>query len=146
MIPTIATYWWTAPGKGYQAYGPDDVRRLARMVKANMHQEHRFVVVTDAPSAFYGDDDIVAVPLEYDTHIPGTCFIRLMTFNKKSAETIGPRVLQMDLDALIVGPLDGLFDKESPIVMWRNPARLPYAKPKVAGRPFYNTSLLLPEK
>lgn len=139
----VMTYWWTDPTSKYgQRYSPADVRRLQRMVKANLPRPHQFVVVTDEPLEFEADLDILPVCMDYTTHVPGTCFVRLFTFSPM-AKHLGTRVLQMDLDTVIVGNLEWIVDRPEPLVMWRNPSRLPYHKPDKPGRPFYNTSLLL---
>jgi hypothetical protein len=143
---TVATYWWSADShkpSGYHAYTPDDVRLLQRMVARYMGQPHEFVVITDRPGLFADDAAIRAVDLDKTTHVPGTCFVRLMTFSPMARETIGERVLQLDLDTVIVGGMDSLVSRTSDIVMWRNPARIPWDAPAKAGRPYYNTSMLL---
>jgi hypothetical protein len=146
MTLTVATYWWspdTQKPSGYHAYTPDDVRLLQRMVARYMGQPHEFVVITERPGLFADDAAIRAVELDWTTHVPGTCFVRLMTFSPMARETIGERVLQLDLDTVIVGGMDSLVSRTSDIVMWRNPARIPWDAPAKAGRPYYNTSMLL---
>lgn len=143
---TIATYWWTPQGQaasGYHAYTPDDVRLLQRMVARHLTVPHEFVVITDRPELFAEDEAIRAVAIDWTTHVPGTCFVRLMTFSPEAREKIGERVLQVDLDTVIVGNLDDLAARTENLVMWRNPARIPYEAPAKAGRPYYNTSILL---
>ena len=144
---TVAAYWWTDenPSKfnAKHQYGPDDVRLLQRQVARYMAQPHDFVVITDRPELFADDEHIRAVPLDLTTHVPGTCFVRLMTFSPMARESIGERVLQIDLDTVIVGGLDSIVSRSSDIVMWRNPSRIPWDAPVKAGRPYYNTSMLL---
>jgi len=147
MTLTVATYFWTDenPSKfnAKHQYGPDDVRLLQRMVARYMGQPHDFAVITDRPEFFADDEHIRAVPIDKTTHVPGTCFVRLMTFSPAARETIGELVLQLDLDTVIVGGLDSIVSRTSDIVMWRNPARIPWDAPAKAGRPYYNTSMLL---
>src|SRR3989304_2641053 len=147
MTLTVATYFWTDenPSKfnAKHQYGPDDVRLLQRMVARYMGQPHDFAVITDRPEFFADDEHIRAVPIDKTTHVPGTCFVRLMTFSPAARETIGELVLQLDLDTVIVGGLDSIVSRTSAIVMWRNPARIPWELPAKAGRPYYNTSMLL---
>jgi hypothetical protein len=143
---TVATYWWSPDSQkpsGYHAYGPDDVRLLQRMVARYMSQMHDFAVITDRPEFFADDEHIRAVPIDKTTHVPGTCFVRLMTFSPAARESIGEKVLQLDLDTVIVGGLDSIVSRTSDIVMWRNPSRIPWDAPSKAGRPYYNTSMLL---
>jgi hypothetical protein len=146
----IGTYWWT-PDKGSKfaaAYTADDVRRLARQVQRHCTVPYRFVVITDQPNAFLTTEDfdfgIHAIELDRSTHVPGTCFARLMTFHPEGPALFGgDRFLQIDLDTLIVGNIDHLVKRLENVVMWRNPARIPWDKPAMAGRPYYNTSLSL---
>lgn len=146
MSLTVATYWWSPDSQkpsGYHPYTADDVRLLQRQVSRYLSVPHDFAVITDRPGLFAGDEAIRAVPIDWTTHVPGTCFVRLMTFSPKARETIGEKVLQIDLDTIIVGGLDSIVSRTSDIVMWRNPSRIPWEAPAKAGRPYYNTSLLL---
>jgi hypothetical protein len=143
---TVITYWWTDAENKHvdkEWYGPDDVRRLQRQVKANLSSPHEFAVITDRPEAFADDADIRAIPIDYATHVPGRCYVRLMTFHPDGADIIGGRILQLDLDTLIVGSLDSIASRTADLVLWRNPARIPWESPEKPGRPYYNTSLVL---
>lgn len=135
MTAVVATYFWTPdPGSKFTVpYTPDDVRLLQRMVARNTTVPHQFAVITDRPEAFADDRDIMATPLDRATHVPGTCFVRLMTFHPNGREMIGEKVLQIDLDTVIVGNIDHLLAREDDLVLWRNPARLPWADLDSAG-------------
>ena len=140
-LPVVATYFWQPdPGSKFaHAYTPDDVRLLQRMVARHLTVPHQFAVITDHPDAF-AEDDIRAIPIDRATHVPGTCFVRLMTFHPQGKEMIGDKVLQLDLDTIIVGNIDHLLAREEDdLVLWRNPT----INPKRPGRSFYNTSILL---
>ena len=146
MTLTVATYWWSPDSQkpsGYHPYTADDVRLLQKQVSRYLSVPHDFAVITDRPGLFADDEAIRAVEIDWTTHVPGTCFVRLMTFSPKARETIGEKVLQIDLDTIIVGGLDSIVSRTSDIVMWRNPSRIPWEAPAKAGRPYYNTSLLL---
>ena len=137
MSLTVAAYQWG------NKYSPDDVRRLQRMVKRYMTVRHTFAVITDKSQAFDADRDIHAIQMDMTTHIPGKCFAKLFTFHHLGGEIFGERILQIDLDSIIVGPLDPLVDRDEDLVMWRNPSRIPWDNPTKPGRCFYNTSLVL---
>jgi hypothetical protein len=144
----VATYWWgpdSPKTTGYHPYTADDVRLLQRQVARHLYAPHEFVVITpvDRVSVFDGDEHIRAVPIDWRKHVPGTCFVRLMTFSPEAPKTIGEKVLQIDLDTVIVGSLDSVASRTADLVMWRNPSRIPWDAPAKAGRPHYNTSLLL---
>lgn len=140
----VATYFWQ-PDEGSKFAAPytvDDVRRLQRAVARNLTVPHEFVVITDRPELFVDDPvtHIRVVPINWATHVPGTCYVRLMTFHPNGAEIFGAdRLLQIDLDTLIVGNIDHIVNRSEDLVLWRNPARHP-SRP---GRAIYNTSILL---
>jgi len=147
MTLTVATYWWTDPNPSkfnakYQ-YTADDVRLLARQVTLNLSVPHEFVVLTDRPEAFADDAGIRAVPLDLTTHIPATEFVKLMTFHPDGRKLIGEKVLQIDLDTVIVGSLDSIVSRTADLVVWRNPSRVPWDNPTRPGRPYYNGSVIL---
>lgn len=141
MSLVVCTYWWQ-PDEGSKfsvPYGTDDVRRLQQMVAKNLTIPHQFACITDQPELFDGDPDIHAIAIDKTTHVPGTCYVRLMTFHPEGREMIGDKVLQLDLDTLIVGNIDHLVSREEDLVLWRNPT----LHPKRPGRSLYNTSILL---
>lgn len=102
MALIISTWSWGTK------YSPEYVAKLASAVKRNLKQPHRFAV-------FF--------PQEEDTHlteIPG-CFARLRTFDPEwqAANGIEPgdKIVCMDLDLIITGPLDDLFDRDEPFTI-----------------------------
>lgn len=137
----IACYWWEPdPGSKFAApYTPYDVRRLQKMVARHLTVPHRFVCITDQKHRFDDDTDIHAIPIDWATHKPGTCFVRLMTFHPEGRTLFGAdRILQLDLDTLIVGNIDHLVSRPEPVVLWKNPTW----RPERPGRSLYNTSVL----
>ena len=144
MSVAIITYWWQPdPGSKFAVrYTPDDVRLLARMVKRHLTVPHEFICITDQIGEFTDDGDggVGVVGIDRTTHVPGTCFVRLMTFHPAMRTLLGAgRVLQLDLDTVIVGNIDHLVAREEDLVLWRNPA----LNPLRPGRALYNTSILL---
>jgi len=143
----VVTYLWSPDaGSQYSAYGPDDVRLLQRMVARHLTVPHEFVVVTDRPEAFADDTHIRAVPIDWRTHVPGTCLVRLFTFAPDACTVLGKRVLQLDLDSVIVGGLDRIADRNEDLVLWRNPRRWCLTYPDVgyaARLALFNGSMLL---
>lgn len=91
---TICTWRW---GNRYEGYY---VERLRAGLSRHMKREYRFGVF--APEA----ED------EYLTKIPG-CFCRLRTFDPDWQEKHGMtgRIVCIDLDVVITGALDPLFDR-----------------------------------
>lgn len=94
---------------------------------------HKFVCVTDDEI-----DGIDTIPLDWSKHVPGTCFIRLMQRRKDYGELIGSgRVLNLDLDMVVVGSLDEIASRKEENVFWLNPN---FPSP---GRAYYQTSIQL---
>lgn len=145
----ICTYWWRPdPGSKFAApYTVDDVRSLQRMVAKHLTVPHEFLCITDQPDLFANDTAIRAVPIDDSTHVPGRCFVRLMTFHPNGRSIFGAdKLLQIDLDTLIVGNMDHLVARDDNLVLWRNPGRVPWEGGLGAmgqGRPYYNASMLL---
>lgn len=90
----IATWFWGSK------YGPEYVERLRAGVARNMKSEYRWHVFSPEPED------------EYLTEITG-CFCRLRAFDpvwqKKHGIAHGDRLVCVDLDAVVTGPLDDLF-------------------------------------
>lgn len=139
----IIVYFWH-DDEFVNKYTADDVRFIKRGIDRYMDQPCRFFVITDRPELFDDDDDITAIPFDMSTHIPGTCYAKLFTFSPMAKEIFhGGRVLQLDLDAIITGNLDGLTIPDYDLILWRNPTRIPWDNPIKKGRPYYNTSIML---
>lgn len=142
----VACYLWFDPIWRHNdafVYGPQHVRQLQKAVAKNLTVPHEFACITDRPHMFDGDKDIRPIPIDKSKHIPGTEFVKLMTFHPLGKELIGQRVFQLDLDTVIVGNIDTIVDRDEDVVVWRNPTRIPYENPKVPGRPYYNGSVIL---
>jgi hypothetical protein len=124
-----AYYWAPDPGSKFEAaYKVQDVLRLQRAVAKHCTVPHEFVVVTDRPQMFDHVRNLIRpITLNYATHVPGTCFARLMTFHPEGQYMFGAeRFLAIDLDTLIVGNIDHLVQRLENVVLWRNPARVPW--------------------
>jgi len=106
----IVTYCW---GKKYDH---NYVAKLAAGIRRNVSMPHRFVVVTDDLALGKYADDAGSIPPQdfYLTALPG-CLVRLRMFDPYWQEVygIGPgdRLVCIDLDAIVTGPLDPLFDR-----------------------------------
>jgi hypothetical protein len=146
----IGAYWWTDEkwsgihSKGFR-YGPHHVRQLKDAVKKHLTVPHEFVCITDKPHTFDADKDIRPIVIDRSTHVPGKEWAKWMTFHPEGRELFGGDVLlQLDLDAIICGNIDALVQRPEPLVVWRNPARVPWDKPaKYEARSLYNGSIIL---
>jgi len=97
---TICTWVW---GTKYPNYY---VERLKNAVARHVHQEYHWAVFSPT------NEDL------HLTEIPG-CFARLRMFDKEWQEEhhISGRLVCLDLDAVVVGPLDSLFDRDESFVI-----------------------------
>jgi len=98
----ITTWLWG------RRYGPDYVVRLAAGVARHLKQPYRFAVMRPEPADG---------PL---TEISG-CFCRLRSFDPawqaRQGIAEGDRLMCLDLDMVITGPLDALFDRPEPFTI-----------------------------
>lgn len=102
MALVISTWFW---GKKYSG---DYVDKLAFGVRTRLHEAHRFRVFS---------------PLEEDVHLterPG-CFVRLRMFDPQWQASVGlqpgDRLVCLDLDMVVTGSLDNLFNRPEPFVI-----------------------------
>jgi hypothetical protein len=136
---TVACYLWFDPlGKNNDlyTYGPEHVQILKRMIERNLMMPHRFVCITDRIASDLPGVDVISI--DKTTHIPGSRYVKLMTFHPDASSIIGERILQLDLDTVITGNLDKVVNcPGGDLVLWRNPN---FGVPRRAR---YNTSILL---
>lgn len=105
---TISTWLWG------DKYGQEDVERLAAGVWRHLKQAYRMVVVTDRPEM--KSELFMTAPIPAQDRglltIPG-CFARLRLFDPvwQQINNIHDRLVCMDLDTVITGPLDPLFNR-----------------------------------
>lgn len=118
----ITTWLWG------DAYGPEDVRKLARGLARNLEQPYKLILLTDRIERFDTVDDFILaqippadMPL---TRIRG-CFARLRLFDpdfqRELLRAAGPfdRIANVDLDCIPTGPLDVLFNRPEPFVIFQ---------------------------
>lgn len=121
----VLTWLWQQPS-GRTSYQPWHVRVWAAMVRRHLSLPHTLAVVTDVPGD-YGDVQVIAPPRDFeDVRIPTwgermpQCLRRLAMFRPDAAEIFGAeRFVSMDLDCVISGPLDPLFDRDEDAVFYR---------------------------
>ena len=109
------------------------------MVQRNLTLPHEFVCVTDSADTAkeLAKDKIRCVPLDMAKHVPGTCFVRLMLRHPNLAGWLGRRIMNLDLDCVIVGNIDEIASRAEDSVFWHNPN---FPAPR---RAFYQTSIQL---
>ena len=135
----IVTFKWRGP-KGYRStFTAESVNVLRAMVARHYQRPHRFTCVTDDPAGI--DSRVRIVPLWGDhAEVPSphgigrpSCYRRLRLFARDAAELIGPRLVTMDLDAVITADMAPVWDRPEDIVLWAG----------TAGKNPYNGSMIL---
>jgi hypothetical protein len=140
----ILTWLWGQPG-GRTDYTALHVNLWAAQVRRHCSLDIELACVTDMPEGISPTIRIIAPPGEFeDVRIPTwrdnrggglpQCFRRLAMFRPDAAEIFGERFVSMDLDCVIGGSLDPLFDRPEDFVMYEGTT--PEARP-------YNGSMLL---
>lgn len=106
---TITTWLWG------DKYPIDYVHRLAEGVRRNMKQPYRFICVTEQGRVFpsHWGIDCATIPNPELLKEQG-CVVRLRLFDPDFQKSMGvtDRLLNLDLDNVVVGQLDELVDNE----------------------------------
>lgn len=130
----VVLWKWRDPRKRHILfdYSADAVNRKADELRRYLTIPHDVVCITDDASGL--SSEIRVIPLWREGRALGGCWCRLRAFAPEMRELIGPRFVWIDLDSIIVGPLDPLFARSDPAVFYRSDS--------VAGTP-YNGSLVM---
>jgi hypothetical protein len=108
----VCTWWW---GSKYTHFY---VERLYAGLRRHLQQPFRFLLMTDRD---FEGQNIECHPIE-DPHLTKMkgCFARLRMFDPEWQRARGliDRIVCLDLDVVITGPLDDLFDRSEPIVLF----------------------------
>ena len=134
---TVACFRWRNTGQGFvlpaqrvSRYPVEWVYKLRDGVARHYSQPHRFVCITDEPL-----DGIECLPLWPDLAELGGCYRRLKLFDP-DMDLLGDRFVALDLDAVIVGSLDPLFDRAEDFVINAHTGKMP-------PQQLYNGSMIL---
>jgi hypothetical protein len=124
VITILAWYW--SQGNSRASYTAEHVNIWADMVARNLSMEHRIACVTDMPKGIDPSVEIIDPPGDFlDIVNPRwsngrpQCYRRLSMFRRDAAELFGERFVCMDLDCVIGGPLDPLFDRPEDLVLYK---------------------------
>lgn len=135
---TVLTWLWRNPACRTQ-FDASHVNVWADMVRRNLSMPHRIVCVTDTPQGIDPSVEIIEPPGDFHGIQPRwgprkpNCYRRLAMFRRDAASIFGERFACMDLDCVIGGPLDPLFDRPEDLVLFKGTA---------PSRP-YNGSMML---
>jgi hypothetical protein len=96
------------------------VERLYAGLRRNLKQSFRFLLITNSKSL--GNVEWIGrhpIKDTYLTEIDG-CFARLRMFDREWQQSceLEEAIVCLDLDIVITGPLDALFDRKEPIVLF----------------------------
>ena len=101
-------------------YPADYVNTLYSMVNRNMSRPFRFICLTDDPSGIEAPAETFPIPeLSINLEGPERGWKKLSVFSKELYNLSG-RVLCLDLDLIITGPLDDLFDHPGDVLIIRD--------------------------
>lgn len=130
---TICTWLWRQPGCRTR-YTAEHVNTWARMVSRHLTIPHRLLCLTDNPKGIEietapAPDDFTQVKTSRWSPRKGypQCYRRLALFRSDIGDLLGPRFVSMDLDCVVFGSLDPLFDRDEDLVLFRGTGpRRPY--------------------
>lgn len=121
----VLCWLWKQP-KSRTSYDASHVNLWAAMVSRHLAMPHTLACVTDMPEGIEPHIEIITPPgefigIETPTWCNGkpNCFRRLAMFRRDAAKTFGERFVSMDLDCVIGGPLDPLFDRKEDLVLFK---------------------------
>lgn len=136
---TILTWLWAQP-HGRTSYKAEHVNIWAEMVSRHLAMPHELACVTDTPDGIDPSVRIISPPGDFEdvqtarwANGRPSCYRRLSMFRRDASEIFGERFVCMDLDCVVGGPLDPLFDRGDDLVLFNGTA---------PSRP-YNGSMIL---
>ena len=101
-------------------YPADYVNTLYSMVNRNMSRPFRFICLTDDPAGIEAPAETFPIPeLSINVEGPERGWKKLSVFSEELYNLSG-RVLCLDLDLIITGPLDDLFDHPGDVLIIRD--------------------------
>lgn len=110
-----------------QKYTATHVNTLARMLARHCAVPHRLIVVTNEPEGIDWRIGIVADRQDFadwpSPHGKGapSCYRRLRLFAPDAGTIFGERIVAIDLDTVITGPIAPLFNRPEDFVAWQDP-------------------------
>lgn len=121
--------WKWKPAPNYRSkFEAIHVDVACRMIRRNYGGPLRITCITDDPEGITEADRIIPLWDEFSTirspHDLGqvarnpSCYRRLRMFAADAGEWLGQRIVSMDLDMVVTGRLEPIFDRPEPIVLW----------------------------
>lgn len=124
MITFVAWRWQPKPGYRSE-FPPETVIVLRNMLARHYAGPQRFVCVTDRSAELPADIETIPLWTEY-ANVPSpygpkypSCYRRLRMFAPDAAQLFGgERLVSVDLDSVITGPVAPLFDRPEDVVLY----------------------------
>ena len=108
-------------------YGPDYVNRLYAMTARRLSRPFRFACFTDDPTGLRAEVEALPIPpMRVDPPYESTPWRKLALYAPTLGDLTGP-ALFMDLDVVVTGSLDALFDLPGEYCIihnWTHPDRI----------------------
>lgn len=102
-------------------YGPDYVNRLYGMVARNLRRPFRMVCLTDDPAGVRAEVTCAPIPALPPIAQPKERgWLKIASFSPELADLLPGVVLFLDVDVVVVGPLDPLFEAPGEFPMIRD--------------------------
>lgn len=124
MITVVCWLW--RQQKSRASYTAKHVNIWGDMVRRHLKMPHQLACVTDAPEGIHPSIEIITPPGDFlDVLNPRwangkpQCYRRLSMFRRDAGTIFGNRFVCMDLDCVIGGPLDPLFDRRDDLVLFK---------------------------
>ena len=123
---SIICWKWKPPKFYEKAFDAEAVNVLYQMVKRNYKKPFRFICFTDDKKGI--DKAIERVSLWTDfadlesplgVHYPA-CYRRLRAFRPDFSDFVGKKFVSLDLDCVIVGRLEPVWDRREDFVIWES--------------------------
>ncbi len=123
MINFVVWLW----NVGFRDYRPEHVNMLANAIHRFYPYPHKVICITDETTGFSGRVTVMKTPKEARSlvHLGApqgsdfpSCYRRLWCFSE-AATVLGERIMLLDVDCAITGPLKRLTDTEGDFVGWR---------------------------
>lgn len=118
---TVVCFLWKRkgshelPSQKITNYDFSWVEKLYNGVKKNYSKSFNFICVTD--QNYQSTPKITILPLWNDFAELGGCYSRLKIFSKDIESLFGKRFITIDLDCVITGSLDHIFDRTDDFVI-----------------------------
>lgn len=118
---TVVCFWWQSTHKGVvlpsqkvTTYDESWVYKLKNSIDRNYSKPYRFVCITDQQNKL---QNVETYPLWDDYRELGGCFTRLKLFSHDMKNIFGDRIIAIDLDCVITGNIDHIFDRTEEFVI-----------------------------